>query len=255
MKEVNPDTMKEPGRKFFWLHIKKSAGISTRRFLKPHYKEVDRGKKPKTFIQADISEYNDILNNYRVPLGEYQFRRALFAKTFLFPDQWDSLYSFAFAREPVDRCVSMFFYLYRKRHQNLSGSLRRTYYNMVQHKRPFTSVSFDFDHFLDLVEEAHTASPSIYQPKGLHFTTHTAPMFGDVTDEEGKLILTRVFRLENLSKGLQEVYKECGLLWKEPENIRSNRNVHRKEFKPSRSQIARIEELYSQDFELYERAH
>ena len=48
---------------FFWLHIKKSAGISTRKLLQPYYKEVDRVKRPKNFIQSSPAEYNDILNN------------------------------------------------------------------------------------------------------------------------------------------------------------------------------------------------
>lgn len=74
---------------FFWLHIKKSAGITTRAFLKPYYEEVDRVNKPPSFIQSDPKQYNDILNNYRVLLGEYQFKRALFAKTYLYPNNWE----------------------------------------------------------------------------------------------------------------------------------------------------------------------
>ncbi len=68
---------------FFWLHIKKSGGQTIRSLLKPYYREVDRDKKPKNFAQAEYGEYNDILNNYRFVLGEYQFKRCLFAKTFL----------------------------------------------------------------------------------------------------------------------------------------------------------------------------
>ena len=69
---------------FFWLHVKKSGGTSIRTILQPHYTLVDRAKKPVNFIQSKPSEYNDILNNYRVVLGEYQFKRTLFAKKFLF---------------------------------------------------------------------------------------------------------------------------------------------------------------------------
>ena len=100
---------------FFWLHIKKSAGISTRELLKPFYNEVDRLRKPKTFIQADPREYNDIINNFRVVLGDYQFKRTLFAKEFLYKDKWSSICSFAFSREPIDRCVSMFYYLHHQK--------------------------------------------------------------------------------------------------------------------------------------------
>lgn len=88
-------------KQFFWLHVRKSAGFTTRALLQPYYVEVDRAKKPKTFIQATPDEYNDILNNYRIVLGDYQFRRCLFAKKYLYPDQWDDIFSFAFSREPV----------------------------------------------------------------------------------------------------------------------------------------------------------
>ena len=100
-------------KKLFWLYIKKSGGQSTRKALKPHYIEVDRSK-PQSFIQAKEYEYNDILNNYRTPLGDYQFKRSLFAKNFLFKEEWDSIFSFAFSREPIDRCLSMFYYLFWK---------------------------------------------------------------------------------------------------------------------------------------------
>ena len=70
-------------RKLFWLHVKKSAGMSTRALLSPDYVEVERVKKPKNFIQAKPEEYNDILNNFRVVLGEYQFKRCLLAKKYL----------------------------------------------------------------------------------------------------------------------------------------------------------------------------
>ena len=80
--------------------------------LYPYYKEVDRVQKPKIFVQSNFSEYNDILNNYRIPLGEYTFKRALFAKKYLYKENWDKLFSFAFSREPIDRCISMFYYLF-----------------------------------------------------------------------------------------------------------------------------------------------
>jgi hypothetical protein len=98
---------------FFWLHIKKSAGSSIRKTLQPHYVEVERSNTPVNFIQSHPNQYNDILNNYRVVLGDYQFKRALFAKKYLFDNHtWSKTFSFAFSREPIDRCLSMFYYLY-----------------------------------------------------------------------------------------------------------------------------------------------
>lgn len=67
-------------KNLFWLHIKKSGGSAIRNALQPYYTLVDRIEKPANFIQSQPSQYNDILNNYRVVLGEYTHKRTLFAK-------------------------------------------------------------------------------------------------------------------------------------------------------------------------------
>ncbi|WP_075590606.1 sulfotransferase family 2 domain-containing protein [Labilibacter marinus] len=150
---------------FFWLHIKKSAGTTTRKLLQPYYKEIDRGKKPKNFIQSSPTEYNDILNNDRTLLGEYQFKRVLFAKKYLYPDNWNSVFSFAFAREPVDRCVSMFYYLhYTKR--SFPRKIYTAVKNLKYDKRLGLSTSYDFDMFLDLIEGIN----QVYEKCGLNNT-------------------------------------------------------------------------------------
>ena len=167
---------------FFWLHIKKSAGISTRKLLQPYYVEVDRTRQPKCFLQASHDEYNDILNNFRVTLGEYQFKRCLFAKKYLYPDSWEKIFSFAFSREPIDRCCSMYHYLYWH-DGNLKHRLQHTIKRTLSTKKIQYNTMYAFDTFLDFCQQART-SPSIYTPIDNHFTTHTAPMFDDITDLE-----------------------------------------------------------------------
>ena len=241
----------QPHIPFFWLHIKKSAGTSTRKLLQPYYREVDRIKKPPNFIQSHPSEYNDILNNYRVVLGEYQFRRCLFAKQFLYKGQWDNIVSFAFLREPVDRCLSMFSYMFWPNRGK--GNLRRLLATFV-YKRKVYTASRAFDEFLDRVLEARE-SDSIYKPLGLVFSTHTAPVWEDVTDLEGKLLLKKIFRLEHLIDGINEVYEECRIEDRIKANeIRLNQSRGRLLLAPSKQQLRRIEGIYAQDFELYEGA-
>tara|TARA_B110000046_G_scaffold34410_1_gene37238 strand:+ start:7097 stop:7852 length:756 start_codon:yes stop_codon:yes gene_type:complete len=242
---------------FFWLHIKKSAGISTRKLLQPYYKQVDRRtQKPKNFIQSTPEEYNDILNNFRVVLGEYQYKRVLFAKNYLYPNNWNSIFSFAFSRNPMDRCISMFYYLhYRER--SLLQNLYKAAKNIKTNKIIGLSVSYDFDLFLELIERvAHNEFESIYSPTGLHFSTHTAPMFNDVTDMEGSLLLKKVYRLEHLYEGIEQVFEMCGLDYDVSKNKNVNKNVNKRRgfYKPNESQRTKIAELYKQDFELYENA-
>jgi len=227
-------------RDIFWLHIKKSAGITTRRLLQPHYVEVDRVNKPKNFIQAEPAEYNDILNNYRVVLGEYQFKRALFAKTFLYPRTWNSMCSFAFSREPVDRCISMFYYLYW---QDLGRwkNAERLIETIIKARSVKNRISYAFDSFLYQIEFSLT-SDSIYSPLGHHFSTHTAPMWDDITDLEGNILLTEVFRIDDLIKGINKVFSLCNIeKHLEPsESIIENRTRNRREYYPNRTQIRSI---------------
>jgi hypothetical protein len=241
-------------RNFFWLHIKKSAGITTRRLLQPHYVEVDRVNKPMNFIQAKPTEYNDILNNYRVVIGEYQFKRALFAKTFLYLRTWDSLCSFAFSRNPVDRCISMFYYLYW---QDLGRrkNAERLIETIIKARSVKNRISYAFDSFLNQIEISLT-SDSIYSPLGLHFSTHTAPMWDDITDFEGNILLSKVFRLEDLIRGINKIFSLCNIKkrLKPSDSIIENKTRNRREYYPNRMQIRRIEKIFSKDFEIYENA-
>lgn len=242
-------------RQLFWLHVKKSAGITTRSLLQPHYVLVNRAKKPKNFIQAMPEEYNDIINNYRVVLGEYQFKRCLFAKKYLYLDKWDDIFSFAFSREPTDRCVSMFYYLFwrdRGPVKNIVRSLK----GYINTKKIIFSSSYAFDVFLDCANEARL-SDSIYYPIGNHFTTHTAPMWDDITDFNGNVLLKKVYRLENLIEGINLAFEECGIakrLDRNDKELNQNRGIGRKDYSPNQQQKKKIEEIYHKDFEIYEKA-
>lgn len=240
-------------KQLFWLHIKKSAGITTRNLLQPYYIEVDRSRNPKNFIQATPEEYNDILNNYRVVLGEYQFKRCLFAKKYLYPDSWDNLFSFAFSREPIDRCISMFFYLYRKENTYLNY-LKGIFRGNPSIRKFYGNTAYAFDVFLELVQESQESN-SVYSPRGIHFSTHTAPMWNDITDDEGNILLSSVFRLENLHYGINRAFKECGIEKRQSESSTIlNRNKKRKSYTPTKYQRNKIKAIYRHDFELYENA-
>ena len=224
-----------------------------RRLLQPHYVEVDRNKKPKNFIHALPEEYNDILNNYRVVLGEYQFRRCLLAKKYLYKDQWDSMFSFAFSREPTDRCVSMFYYLYWQDSKFIKN-IYQAVKGFSQTGKLLHAKAYAFDVFLDYAHKARTSN-SIYSPLGNHFTTHTAPMWEDITDMEGNILLKKVFRIENLTDGINQAFQECNIPKKIKGNTMAlNKNAKRSVYKPTKEQIKKIESIYPHDFEIYELA-
>ena len=234
--------------KLFWLHVKKSAGISIRKMLAPLYVEVDRSESPACFIQSPKEEFNDILNNFRTGLGAYQFRRCLFAQKFLYADDFDTYLRVAFSRNPVDRCVSQFFFLW---HRQNAGQNVRLRLSMARQLRFRGSLDYDFDRFLSAIEECR-ASSSNRTPHGLHFQTHTAAMWDDIVDEEQRSLLDLIFRLDDLHDGINSIRTYLG---QHPlkEDQRTHRNrTKKKDFAPSQAQERRIGTLFGKDFDIYE---
>lgn len=233
---------------FFWLHIKKVAGGTIRQRLSPWYVQAERIRRPVNFIQSQPAAYNDILNNFRVPLGEYQFRRAEFARTYLYPEIWDNMVRFAFIRDPIARCVSAFHYLQLPR-----GGERSFVQHLMEAGQSVPQSQEDlFDVFLDLIQEAQV-SKSIYTPVNLHFTTHTAPVFPDVTDRKGNLLLSHLFRLEDLDAALRYVMSLCGLpMVTKPLEVLKNRRDVPIAYVPNPAQRTRVQSLYADDLGLFE---
>ena len=175
-------------------------------------------------------------------LGNYQFKRCLFAKKYLYPNQWDDIFSIAFSREPVDRCVSMFYYLFWK-DRGYIGNLKRLLKKFRNNRKLIFNTSYAFDVFLDYAHEARL-SDSIYHPFGQHFTTHTAPMWDDITDFDGNVLLKAVFRLENLNEGINRAFENCGIEKRLDQSKKVlHKNKRRKKYSPTQAQIKKIEEI------------
>jgi len=235
-------------RPLFWLHIKKSGGTSMRRMLTPVWDDIDSFDVLPSFKQVDSRYWNTLLNNARTPLGDYGNRRLLFARDFLYSN-WSEILSFAVARNPLDRAVSMFFYKYVTPYQ--SSVVRR----MLRFRGSPFGLDRLFDRFLDAVEITHR-TPSAFT-RQTDFAAHTAPMTPDITDAEGRLLATRVVRFEHFVEGLRAIVEECG---GDPGAIegqheqRGKKRDRSRPFTPSPRQVRRIDEVFAGDFEHYETA-
>ena len=228
---------------FFWLHIKKSAGSSLRRLLQPYYRCVDRSINPCCFVGVSKEYWNDTVNNYRIPLGEFQFRRASFARKYLYGKDWERMNSFAFVREPVSRALSMFRFL-QPEIRSYAISLRISK----------CSPSDLFDLFLKMLLLQRESSISS-KPFGLRFSTHVNPAWNDVVDVDGNVLIANLFRLEDLERGLSKIYAKCGLeLPKTSPSIynQTSRSGPIGTFLPTESQKARVLEYYQKDLFLYQ---
>lgn len=245
---------------FFWLHVKKSAGQSTRAALGPLYTVTDRRAHVASIRDLPPGEWNDGLNNYRVPLGAFQFRRTEYARQVLWPDRWDHMMRVAFARAPVSRCVSMFSYLYDPK----GARHLRAYLTFLLHcrtvgigRRLVWSRSSAFDAFLETLAWQATLrdGPDPAAPINLHFATHTNPMSQDVLDGAGRSNLTHLIRLEHFEAGIDLCYREIGLPRPaETRDIRRNSSAREAPYAPTARQRRRIEALFADDVGLYESA-
>ncbi len=211
---------------FFWLHIKKCGGESFRETFTPPYVQTDRVNNPKPFIALPKNEWNDALNNFRIPLGEYDNKRMLFAKKYLYSEQeFLSMYKFVIVRNPYDRIVSAWKYL-----------LRREQY----HPRNIRMKNC-FKAFLNEL-------PLLWEKKfDRHMFTHTAPIWPDITDEQGKLLVNLIIKLENIDNEVQKLNQVLGVSTLGFQHINRNRpdNDYKKHYDQATKDI--VEKLYYND--------
>ncbi len=179
---------------FFWLHIKKAGGQSFRKTFSPPYVLTEKKINPQSFVAIPKEEWNDNLNNYRIPLGQYDYKRMLFAKNFLYSDEeFKSMYKFVIVRNPYDRVVSCWKYIF-----NLPKRL-----DVIPFKKRML-MKHNFGYFLENVEWLWL------RKWDRHPATHTAPIWGDITDENGIVLVDKIFKLEEINENVELLKKITG---------------------------------------------
>lgn len=245
--------MKEK-QKIFFLHIKKCAGSSTKHLLESLdlYKVLESQKKVPSFIQSEKEYWNDILNNSRVYLGDYNFKRSLFAKNYLYKKEWSNMFKFTFIRNPLDRIISCFFYLYNKNNkfiflEKAAGTSNFKTLSLLLNIK--FNLNYRFDCFLDLVSYSFN---NLNLPTK-HFATHVAEYSKDVCDNNNNLLLDKLYDTNDYKNSILDLINHLEISSKnlKIENYFINKNNY-KLFDLNKNQKKKIESLYSRDFYLYE---
>lgn len=214
--------------RFFWLHIKKCGGQSFRNTFTPPYVQTNRSAvSSKPFIAVPKEEWNDVLNNYRIPLGEYDYRRMTFAKRFLYTkDEFEGMYKFVIVRNPYDRAVSCWKYLFQTDTPRHLKRLR---------------MKYSFASFLSEL-------PSVWETKqDRHMATHTAPIWSDITDDDNTLLVDDIFKLEDIDGAVSTISQKLGISGRGYSHI--NKNLRGADYRKYYNSKTRrmIEALYEND--------
>lgn len=196
--------------------------------LGSHYVETNR-LDPLPFIALPKSHWNDTLNNFRVHLGPYDFKRMLFAKKFLYSaKEFEKRFKFVVVRNPYDRAVSSWKYL-------MVGARARSPRGLY--------MKWSFERFLAEV-------PRFWETKGLRdLATHTAPIWSDITDEKGSSLVDFIGKLENIEEDFPIIQEELGLKTAHfpRRNVNRQKNSYRKHYNTRTRRM--VEQLYAEDIE------
>lgn len=219
--------------KCFWLHIKKCGGESFRETLSPFYVQTKRVGRFLPFVALPKEEWNDALNNYRMPLGPYDYKRMQFARKFLYSEkEFREMYKFVIVRNPYDRIVSAWKYLFGRNWLEV----RRI------RKKPSNLLSkASFVHFLSTL-------PEIWETRSdREIATHTAPIWPDITTEDGRLLVDDIFHLEQIGDCVEELNNRFDLDIDDFEHINVNRKTRDYRRHYNDKSRALVEELFGDD--------
>lgn len=226
--------MEKNVNKIFWLHVKKAGGTSMRDAFADFYQIPDhRYTYPKPFVALPKGQWNDTLNNYRIPLGEYDYKRMQFAKKFLYSEEeFEELYKIVIVRNPYDRIVSAWRYLFRG---------NKGFYDLE-----YLRMKHSFKYFLKKLPVYFGHRYKQIYHHG-YIGLHCAPVWPDITDESGNLLVDKVIKLENLETEIEALNKEFDLsIDSTIQKNKSNRKDNYKKYFNSTTR-SMVEELFSED--------
>lgn len=168
-----------PRYRFLFVHIPKTGGTSIRAALR-YYKWNDPARLPLFFLSRLSA-----VSGHRLACKLPRHARVIAAREMLPRDYFDSLFKFAFVRNPWDLQVSSYHHLRRERPQLLEGIA-------------------DFEGFLRLKLDPNR--PPVY-----HFDVTMELQSSYLIDLEGRIIVDFVGRYERLAEDFGRACRRIGI--------------------------------------------
>lgn len=202
-------------RRFAFFHIPKTGGTSIRRVLLPYCHDPLQYRINRLLSRFGV-EVNYRLGGYR----RFRFRtheRASVAANLLPSAEFESLFKFAFVRNPWDQLVSMYKYIQGTESHKRNAAVRRM-------------------EFRDFVRFA--AEKGLAQQKRL------------IADESGKLLVDFVGRFENLAPDFEIIRNKLKLKRKLPHLNKTDRGGYEDFYDASSIDIVRT--AFRDDIETFQ---
>jgi hypothetical protein len=162
---------------FLFVHVPKTAGMAVSR-------DLFRFTSPRSLHLCEPYDDQNRRNSETYKLAKHSTAAEIRSK--IGDEEFNSLFKFAFVRDPYSRTYSLFRFLK---------------YNFREWKKSAIMDTFDtFDQFV-ASEFFQTPGPDrIFEPQGFW-----------LVDESGQLMVDRVARMEELEIELREIYETIGL--------------------------------------------
>lgn len=195
-----------------FIHIPKTGGTSIEDILWPD--ESDR--VPENLFGGYVSQYS---NKYQT--GGLQHLTALQVRNEVGRSTFESYYKFAIVRNPWEKAVSQFSYIRKRKYlMDFIGMTRWT----------------TFRKYLTLISKKEHVQ--------------WKPQSDFILDEQGKLIVDKVIRFENLAEGFVEVAEQMGL---GGANLSHTNKSQRRPYHSyySTKALALVREMYADDINFF----
>ena len=139
---------------------------------------------------------------------------------------WDQYFKFSFVRNPYDRAHSD--YLWMMKDRGVSGTFEE-----------YITASGPFERFLAHSQEKTTRNE------------HLTPQYEFLYDENGALLVDKVYRFESLEADFKDICNRLGITYSSLPHVKKNtQKAHYRDFYDVNTKSL-VEEKYGKDLELF----
>lgn len=210
---------------------------------------ICNGKTGTTSLERALKPYDESIDcNYGAPgLWANKHMPPAVAKAFLPEEVWNTYFKFVFVRHPLDWCVSLWHFNFKKPSYPVKAAIRRPY-RAMQFLRDYNQrVDLHNKEILDVADVEYLYEHQ-KQFRGMPFA-ESQFQHSYVYDVDGRQIIDFVGRFEAIQDGVQEVRERIGINFELPH---VNKTKHRSADSAYTSEgEARVRELWKHDFELF----